>query len=139
MKVWYIILSILFFSSCGGDEQTSVNQTKNDTTKNVEPDEKFNPTSGMEEGINTVKYPSGEIRMQGEVVQGKRHGTWTTWYKNGMKWSENTYNLGVLEGKTVTYYENGQVHYIGYYTNNHKSGQWIFFNEKGEQLKEEKY
>lgn len=139
MKWNNLILLFLVFSCSNPETKTETLKEKKilvNTNEDSIP-KKYNPAEGLAEGEHTTKYPNGTLQVKGEVLQGKRHGIWTTWRPNGMKWSENTYNLGVLEGKTVSYYENGQVHYIGYYKNDEKEGKWIFFNEEGEQIKEE--
>lgn len=135
MKIYHLLFAFLVFNSCQSDKEEAkiISPEKNNKKNSTS----YNPADGLAEGINITKYPGGQTKMKGEVLQGKRHGLWTTWRQNGMKWSESTYNLGVLEGKTVSYHENGQVNYIGYYKNDKKDGKWIFFDEEGAQIKEE--
>lgn len=138
-KIIFSGLFYFFFGalliSCGGESKNE--EIKKDTVATHT--EKYNPAKGMSEGMNITYYPNGQLKMKGEVLQGKRHGIWTTWYENGMKWSENEYNLGALDGKTVSYYKNGQVHYIGYYRGDKKNGKWTFFDEQGTMTKEEEF
>jgi antitoxin component YwqK of YwqJK toxin-antitoxin module len=84
-------------------------------------------------------YPDGSLRMEGEYMEGLKHGRWISFYNNGNTWSEGFYELGVNHGKTTTWHENGQKYYEGYYNEGKRSGVWIFWDESGELLKEINY
>jgi antitoxin component YwqK of YwqJK toxin-antitoxin module len=139
MRIFFLFISLsLLFTACNQTEKSGETPTpeKQHEVIDVKP---FNPAENMKEGMNEAFHANGNLKMKGEVVDGKRHGVWTTWYENGVKWSENTYSYGVLEGKTVTYHSNGQVHYIGYYSSDKKASTWMFYDENGELIKEEDY
>lgn len=137
-KKFCVLLAAVVLSSCGGGEKKSVENGKKDSTE-VNKDAAIDPNAGMVEGMNEIKYPNGQLQMKGEMLQGKRHGVWFSYYENGLKWSEDTYNLGARDGKCVSFYESGQVRYIGYYTNNIKSGKWDFYDEEGNLTKSESF
>lgn len=140
IKSILVIGCAFLLSACSNVEnKAGEKKIKNDSVDVSTVAKDFNPAEGMKEGDNEVFYKNGQLKMKGRVLDGKRHGIWTTWRENGLKWSENTYILGALEGKTVSFYPNGQIHYIGYYSNNVKSGKWTFFDENGGILKEEEY
>ena len=132
------MIAVLIFISCGGGEKKSDKENKKDSTVKTN-DVPVDPNAGMVEGMNEIKYPNGQLQMKGEILQGKRHGAWTSYYENGLKWSEDTYNLGARDGKCVSFYDNGQVRYIGYYTNNVKSSKWDFYDEQGNLTKSENF
>ncbi|MFZ5552531.1 MAG: toxin-antitoxin system YwqK family antitoxin [Bacteroidota bacterium] len=141
MKKYLILFLIatggVYLTSCGGGEKAKSDEKTKDSV--VQKEVAADPDAGMTEGMNEIKYPDGQLKMKGEMVQGKRHGEWVSYYENGMKWSEDTYNLGARDGKCVSFYKNGQVRYIGYYTNNVKSGKWSFYDEQGNLTKEENF
>ncbi len=98
-----------------------------------------NPNASMKDGENELYYPNGRLKMKGEIRDSKRQGLWTSWYDSGIKWSEDTYSMGVKDGRTTSFYPNGQARYIGYYTNDVRSGIWRFYDEEGNLIKEENY
>lgn len=77
------------------------------------------------------KYASGQIKIEGTLVNEKRHGLWKSYYPDGKKWSETTFVDGVKTGPTTTYYENGMMRYNGQYENDEKVGIWNLYNTEG--------
>lgn len=136
-------------SSCETESTDAQNENQQTALVENQPKEGNSPSTtsashdplakDLQEGENTLYYPSGKVRIKGEIVAGKRHGVWTSWYENGMKWSEDTYNYGVREGKTVSFYTNGQVRYLGNFQGDKKVGIWQFFDEEGNLTKKEEY
>ncbi|MDR1761733.1 MAG: hypothetical protein LBR55_04725 [Bacteroidales bacterium] len=49
--------------------------------------------------------------------QGKKHGTWQTYYPNGMLQSESEYNHGLLHGAYALYTVHGQIQDVGFFEN----------------------
>jgi antitoxin component YwqK of YwqJK toxin-antitoxin module len=80
-------------------------------------------------------YPEGGLKMEGTLKDGKRHGLWTSYGKNGKVKSRSEYVMGVTQGPTVVYNENGDVFYTGTYSDGKPSGIWRFYNSKGEEEK----
>lgn len=76
-------------------------------------------------------YPDSALKIEGRQVNGQREGKWTSYYSNGLKWSETTFRAGIKDGPTITYYENGMMRYSGQYYNDYKTGIWQFYNEEG--------
>ncbi|MCE2402628.1 hypothetical protein J4G08_17315 [Candidatus Poribacteria bacterium] len=46
-------------------------------------------------------------RTTGEMVDGKKHGYWITYYANGIKRSEGNYIHGKKDGRWIQYHKNG--------------------------------
>ena len=136
MRKLFLVTCLIILASCNGDETPADNKTERQADTDTL---KYDPAAGLDDGINETKYPNGNLHTKGSVVNGKRHGTWESWYENGNKWSETTYSYGVREGKTVSYYPNGMVRYIGYYNNNKQSGKWMTFDESGNLVEEKDY
>ena len=44
---------------------------------------------------------------EGEILNGKKHGYWVTYYANGFKRSEGRYIEGKKEGLWIQYHKNG--------------------------------
>ena len=72
--------------------------------------------SGFENGtskFNPILFTRKEkLKMaksltDGEMLNGKKHGYWTTYYANGFKRSEGRYIHGKKEGLWIQYYKNG--------------------------------
>lgn len=76
-------------------------------------------------------YPDSALKIEGRQVNGQREGKWSSYYPNGLKWSETTFRAGIKDGPTITYYENGIMRYSGQYYNDYKTGIWQFYNEEG--------
>ena len=133
-----IVILVLVLNACT-EQQEVVEQTHEDgspktvvtyTTKN---DQKIK--------LSTKQfYKNGQLELQGEFDKdGKRHGSWIYNYKNGKRWSEAEYEHGLREGESAVYYENGQLRYKGKYKEDKTAGKWLFYDEKGNIVKELMY
>lgn len=85
---------------------------------------------------NIEKYPNGNIKIEGDIVNGIRQGNWISYYENGNKWSECDYDFGEKNGIYRTFYPNGNPKIHGIYKKNKKVDVWFFYNEKGQFEKE---
>jgi len=141
MKTILILLfSALLIISCDS-------KTKNNgiavSSKNVKTSPKKNtePTKSIEKpGEYFEKYPNGKLKTEGWFNKDTlRDNIWYSYYENGIKWSELSYENGLKEGHSIVNYPNGKVHYSGSYNQDKKSGHWIFYKENGEIDKEEDY
>ena len=47
---------------------------------------------------------------QGQLINGKKNGLWTTYYKNGKLESSESYLNDTLHGRQLVYYPNGQLY-----------------------------
>lgn len=79
----------------------------------------------------TEFYDNGQIKIEGKTVNGKRHGVWKSFYENGLKWSETSFNMGLKSGITTTYLEDGMMRYKGQFYNDERTGEWLFYDSVG--------
>jgi antitoxin component YwqK of YwqJK toxin-antitoxin module len=79
----------------------------------------------------TEFYDNGQIKIEGKTVNGERHGMWKSYYENGLKWSETSFNMGQKSGLTTTYLEDGMMRYKGQYYNDERTGEWLFYDSLG--------
>ena len=63
---------------------------------------------GKEHGKWTWWHKNGKKKSEGTYKEGDEHGKWTYWYVNGQKKSEGTYKDGLVVSKWTYWYENGQ-------------------------------
>ncbi len=82
-----------------------------------------------------VRYPNGNKKLTGTYRNGKRHGVWSSWYKDGSLKSELRYEKGQRHGFYKTWYKNGQLRYEGQYRHGKRSGTWKYYNKEGELIK----
>ena len=67
----------------------------------------------------------------GEIVNGKKHGYWVTYYANGFKRSEGRYIAGEKEGLWIQYYKNGNKATEATFRDGKHEGEYIGYNENG--------
>ena len=134
MKNTILLFTILLFlTACQNNKD---NSSKNDiavsSKKYVK--EKIVPEIIVSKtGSFLERYPNGNLKTEGwRNSNEQRDGVWYSYYENGNKWSELSYDKGVKNGTSVVYYPNGQIHYKGQYKNDEKSGDWTFYTETGE-------
>ena len=134
MKNILILFTILLFlSAC---QNNSDNTSKNDiavSSNNYVKEEITPETIVSKTGSFLERYPNGNLKTEGwRNSSEQRDGIWYSYYENGNKWSELSYDKGVKNGVSVVYYPNGKTHYKGQYINDEKSGDWVFYKAKGE-------
>lgn len=77
--------------------------------------------------------------MAGELRAGERVGTWSSYFPDSTLRSRITYSDGKENGPTVVNHPNGMPYYVGTYTNGISSGEWVFYDEQGGELKRVRY
>jgi antitoxin component YwqK of YwqJK toxin-antitoxin module len=134
-KIIYFIFLTLLIAGCKSHTLKVIKEKFPDGTPRLVEyiDTKGGPNQSYKQ--NTF-YPSKKIQSEGEVRNGKMNGKWTYYYENGKKWSEGYFKDGLEEGLRTTYYENGQKRYEGYFIDGKKTGNWKFWDEKGNLIHE---
>ncbi len=89
-------------------------------------------TNSITDGEQVTHYPNGQVKLRGNLKDGKKTGMWYAYYENGVKQSENEYQYDILNGKSATFYPSGQLRYIGYFKNGKKEGLWEYYSKEGE-------
>lgn len=114
MRIAAILLITLLILSCENNEPT------------VEKKEEKRKVEKVLEN-----YPDGKKKMEGELVNGERHGDWKYYYENGFLWSEGKYWYGKRKGYSTVYHKNGKKKLEGRYENDLKVGEWKLWAEDG--------
>ena len=84
-------------------------------------------------------YESGKKQMEGEFLNGRKDGAWTSWFENGMKQSEGFFKNDMRNGKATVWRENGFKFYEGTYSLGKLHGTWITYDTDGSRYKETLY
>lgn len=84
-------------------------------------------------------FSNGEKESEGAMKNNERHGIWTQWFENGQVWIEESYLEGFKNGDFTVYYPTGKKNYRGSYNYGTPIGQWKFWNEQGQIVKEVEY
>jgi antitoxin component YwqK of YwqJK toxin-antitoxin module len=130
VKKIFIALALSAFILCGcGGKKTGSNDGSASTKDSAKTTAIKKPE--MVDGPYTEKFPSGQVKIEGEIKNGTRFGHWKAFYENGTLQSECYYEDGKLNGKSATFYENGRIRYIGYYKWNEPTGTWEFYDTTG--------
>lgn len=88
-----------------------------------------NPKAKTENKVE--RYANGVKKLEGKIVDGKRHGIWKAYHENGNLWSVGKFRHGVREGISTVYYENGRKKMEGVYEKGLKIGIWKVWEDDG--------
>lgn len=127
MRLFYSILIVfgVLSVSCGGQE-SSVDEG------NKSPETEQTGTKPF-----TELYDNGQPKIKGMIVDGQRDGLWVSFYEDGVRWTEENYINGKLEGRTINFYPSGLLRFRGQYMDGEKAGLWQFYDEEGKLIREE--
>ncbi len=123
-------------SSCGNSSATSAEKPKTDSTQSAST---FVNEPLPANGHARVTDKQGRLRMEGDMKNGQREGTWTSYDAKGKVKSRNEYHGNKLNGITTVFRENGAPMYTGQYRNDKESGLWQFYDGTGALSKEVRY
>jgi len=70
-------------------------------------------------------------KTQGSFRNGKKHGPWVKYHKNGQLREKENYKDGKRDGPWVNYWDNGQLKSKGTYKNGKMDGLWVAYNKYG--------
>jgi antitoxin component YwqK of YwqJK toxin-antitoxin module len=91
-----------------------------------------NYSDGLKVGI--WKYQLNDHLEEGEYLDGEKNGVWKWYYFNTDQPAfEGEFNLGIPRGKHRMWYPNGNLMEKGDYEGGLREGDWIYYNELGEQ------
>lgn len=95
--------------------------------------------AGMLDGISTIYYPSGSKKEVRAYLDGKKHGTWTTWNETGQQTAEAGFLNGKKDGNWFVWDDRGIKRYEMFYKNGEKKGVWIIRDEQGKETSREDF
>jgi antitoxin component YwqK of YwqJK toxin-antitoxin module len=74
---------------------------------------------------------------EGQLLNGKREGLWTTWFMPGVVKSKENYKAGMLHGLYTAYYPNGRKLFEVELTNGIASGKFTMWDASDVKMREE--
>jgi uncharacterized protein len=95
--------------------------------------------SEIKQGHFVYYHENGQKLSEGNYLNDKSDGIWTTWYENGHKNTEGKYINEVPEGNWSFWYENGQKKSEGEFIAGKNEGKWEYWYETGEKRSEGKF
>jgi antitoxin component YwqK of YwqJK toxin-antitoxin module len=125
---------IISFTSCGVETEEKIVSSHSDGAPKV-----VHTIQVTDQAVvaQTNYYDNGGVEMTGGMADGKRHGTWESFFYNGQPWTVNNYDHGVLHGEYIMYNKGGSLKLRGHYTQGEESGHWEYFDIKGNPVREE--
>lgn len=88
-------------------------------------------TDGLQNGLQTLFYPSGKIRESRLYVQGKREGIHRGWYADGMRRFAYQYHNDVFDGVFCEWYDNGNLYRQMHFVRGQEDGSEQIFEDDG--------
>lgn len=116
----------------------------------------------LQHSVSVYKLDNYKKITLGNLINGKKHGTWTEthpnkrtlvenykdgnlegpvslFYKNGQKEWRYNYTKGILNGTYSRWYANGKKAVNGYFENGKPVGVWAWWDQTGKFFRKEKY
>lgn len=100
--------------------------------------DQINKMVNVEKKVET-HYLNGQIKEQGQLVKGKRHGVWKEYYENGNLKLKEQYIAGGLNGTRKEYFEDGKMKSEFNFKNNKYNGYQKQYDNQGKLLIEGEY
>ena len=69
--------------------------------------------------------------QRGSIKNGKKEGSWESYYDNGQLDFKGDYKNGEMDGSFEGYFTTGQLHIKGNFKNGEKEGYWESYNPDG--------
>jgi len=100
---------------------------------------KSNDNESVYEGKFFAFYKSGNIYMEGSLMDGFREGKFKYYNKSGNVVEELNYVFDYLNSESIWYYESGAVEQKGNYVNDKLEGKYTWYYESNIKLAEGNY
>ena len=91
--------------------------------------------NGKREGSWKSYYGSGMLSNKGEYKNNELEGSWESHWDNGQLSSKGNSKSGNKEGSWESYYDSGQLISKGDFKNGNEEGYWVHYNEDGSVVK----
>ncbi len=119
----------LIFLSCGQEQQSQVEEI-DQSGLNYPPGAIIEDYQELE-GLSKVSVKeSGRILAEGDYYQGKRQGSWTEFYANGLVKGTTTYYNGIKQGVAIELSEIGELTKKAVYRNGLLDGEYVLFERR---------
>ena len=84
-------------------------------------------------------HPNGQLKIIGDLSDGKKVGNWIEYYLSGIKKSEGQFANGKKDGPWVYYFLNANIKEKQFFIDGHKDGLWEKFDVHGTVVQTESY
>ena len=84
-------------------------------------------------------HPNGQLKIIGDLSDGKKVGNWIEYYLSGIKKSEGQFTNGKKDGPWVYYFLNANIKEKQFFIDGHKDGLWEKFDVHGTVVQTESY
>ena len=84
-------------------------------------------------------HPNGQLKIVGDLLDGKKVGNWIEYYLSGIKKSEGQFANGKKDGSWVYYFLNANIKEKQFFIDGHKDGLWEKFDVHGTVVQTESY
>ncbi len=91
----------------------------------------FDVVNGKKEGNFTSFYPNGKVLMTGEMKNNRNEGEWKYFYDNGQVESLGLFKDDRADGKWEWYYPDGTLKQTGYFDAGQRDSLWKTYDTSG--------
>ena len=84
-------------------------------------------------------HPNGQLKIIGDLSDGKKVGNWIEYYLSGIKKSEGQFTNGKKDGPWVYYFLNANIKEKQFFIDGYKDGLWEKFDLHGTVVQTESY
>ena len=84
-------------------------------------------------------HPNGQLKIIGDLSDGKKVGNWIEYYLSGIKKSVGEFANGKKDGPWVYYFLNANIKEKQFFIDGHKDGLWEKFDVHGTVVQTESY
>ncbi len=84
-------------------------------------------------------HPNGQLKVIGNLSDGRKVGKWIEYYLSGIKKSEGQFANGEKDGPWVYYFLNANIKEKQFFIHGHKDGLWEKFDVHGNVVQTESY
>lgn len=131
-KFLTLVVSCFILISCSSSTQEKATSESTIATQKIAEEEL--PLTVTDANGNFKEWYPGhkQLKIEGrKSKEGKKLGIWKAYSKKGVQLSLEMYKDGEKNGFSMVKYPNGMVRYTGSYEKGERSGEWIFYDEKG--------
>lgn len=103
------------------------------------PETKGQFSEGLETGLWIMYWQNGNIRMKTNYLNGKKNGPSEAFFETGELEAKAVYTNDQIDGESTFYYKNGMIQAKRFWVLGEKTGDWIDFDETGNELRKRKF